>query len=181
MDNETNGYRSPVSRRVVLKPGYDRIMFMVILLAVISFLSPTTAYPVAFPQGAAAAAPAPAGTSNNAAPAPVELGPNPWTPVRNVAPAAPTSATTGSGANDSFKQYRFVVRDFLIVLACIVGFIGLAIGVAVIFRLTCRKKAAHEIHNQFIKEEEALARRVNSIRDPRRGAAGMRGDSNAAK
>ncbi|KAI8809745.1 hypothetical protein BJ742DRAFT_868286 [Cladochytrium replicatum] len=166
-------HRSPVLQHTP-KPLYDRIVFIVILVAVIFVLSPVHAIPVAYPQGAAPAA------GGSAAPAPVELGPNPWTPVRNVAPAAPTTAANGKGANDSFKQYRFVVRDFLIVLACIVGFIGLSIGVAVIFRLTCRKKTAHEIHNQFIKEEEALARRVNSIRDPRRGAAGMRGDSNAA-
>jgi hypothetical protein len=99
---------------------------------------------------------------------------NPWTPKRDVAPPS----TQGTPVpKDSFDSYHFAVRDFLIALGVVFLVIGLLIGVLVTFRM-CKKKrlGGGGADLLFEKESAALAVRSNSVRDPRRGAAGMRGD-----
>jgi hypothetical protein len=94
---------------------------------------------------------------------------NPWVPNRDTAP--PTSSPTPVSTS-SFQRYQFVVKDFLIALGIVFIVLGLLVGMMVLIR-AFRKK---DVNLAFEKEEAALNMRSNSIRDPRRGAQGMRGD-----
>jgi cellobiose-specific phosphotransferase system component IIC len=95
---------------------------------------------------------------------------NPWKPTRTTTtnPDEPKDKST-------YAKYHFAVKDFLIILGCLFLGITLVVGAIILFR-ALRKKNKDVEQLKFEKEEAALMRRANSLRDPKRGQAGMRGD-----
>ncbi|KAJ3037308.1 hypothetical protein HDV00_001803 [Rhizophlyctis rosea] len=95
---------------------------------------------------------------------------NPWKPNRSVAVTSPASPSPQS----SFKDYHFVIRDFLIAIGVVFGVIGVLVMGLIVWK-KCRGGRSQQ--EEFDKEQDALAKRTNSVRTARGVAAALGGQA----